>query len=160
MPERDCFSMAQPLGSLSPGIVVGVHRHPSMFRHSGKLWQDTLLDGQLTLTEAMVPLDLPAGSVRAALVSSAPQINVGEGWDAVGVCKPTPTFPKHCFSTSKALRCSSPCLPEASLRMLMVPCSLGPHGCGTPCVGWLHGCSSICRLGFGRDVTFPFLTCS
>lgn len=78
MPERDCFSRAQPLGSLSPGIALGVHRHPSMFRHLGKLWQDTLLDGQLTLTEAMVPLDLPAGSVRAALVSSAPQINVGE----------------------------------------------------------------------------------
>lgn len=50
--------------------------------------------------------------------------------------------------------------PEASLRMLMVPGSAGPHSCSTLGGGWLHGCGSASRLGFGMDVTCPFPTCS
>lgn len=52
----------------SPGIAVGVHQHSSMFGHSGKLWQGTSDRGYGTL-------GLPAGSLRPALVSSAPQVN-------------------------------------------------------------------------------------
>lgn len=136
MPERDCFRRGQPLGT-----AMGVYRHPSVFGHSGKLQQDTLLDGQPTLTEAMVPLGLPVGSLRAALISSAPQINVGEaGMPAEPASRrqPLQNTVSARAELSGTLRWGFPCLPEASLRMLTVPGSPGPRGCGTPGGGWLH----------------------
>lgn len=161
--KGNCFSRGQPLGSLLPSSTMGLHQHPSVFRHLGKLWQDTLLDGQPVLTGPTVPLGLPVESLRAALISSAPHINTGEtGMPAepASQCQPLQSAVLAGEEHSGALTQGSPCFPEASPRMLTVPSSPGPHSCGTLGGGQLHGCGSVCGLGFGEDVTCPFPTCN
>lgn len=55
----DCFSRAQPLRFLSPGIIVGVHQHPPRQALTGHLatWP-------ARLSEAAVTLGLPAGCLE------------------------------------------------------------------------------------------------
>jgi len=141
--EGDCFSRAaaQPLGSLSPGIGVGGHQHPCVFRHPGKLWQHAVPDGQPASAGAAIPSGLPAGSLRAALVSSAPQINAGAaGMPAEPARRRQPLQSATLAGAERwgALKRGSPCFPGASPRMPMVPGSPGPCGCGTLGGAWLH----------------------